>query len=72
MIQIYIDNNNVFDYELINVWKEEIKPFILRKYPMVKEGLFNVNSDLNFLIQNIDSLKVKYEEKMEKIETKMT
>ena len=73
LLQMYIENINNFDNNLINAWNNEIKPFILQKFPMIKEGLFNLNSDLHFLIKIIDSLKEKYEmqkKELENINTK--
>ena len=68
LLHMYIENINNFDNNLINAWNNEIKPFILQKFPMIKEGLFNVNSDLHFLIKIIDSLKEKYEKQKKELE----
>ncbi len=60
LLQTYIENIKCFERYLINAWDNEIKPFILQKFPITKEGLFNVNSDLKFVIDLIDSLKEKF------------
>ena len=72
LLQMYIENINNFDNNLINAWNNEIKPFILQKFPMIKEGLFNLNSDLHFLIKIIDSLKEKYEMQKKELENTNT
>ena len=61
LLQMFIENNNNFDKTLINAWENEIKPYILQKFPISKDGLFAVNSDLEFLLNLIDSLKEQYE-----------
>ena len=63
LLQMYIENNNNFDKILMNAWENEIKPYILQKFPISKEGLFAVNSDLEFLLNLIDSLKEQYDKK---------
>ena len=63
LLQMFIENNNNFDKSLINAWENEIKPYILQKFPISKDGLFAVNSDLEFLINLIDSLKEQYDKK---------
>ena len=63
LLQMFIENNNNFDKCLINAWENEIKPYILQKFPISKDGLFAVNSDLEFLLNLIDSLKDQYDKK---------
>ena len=70
LLQMYLENLDNFDSNLITAWQNEIKPFIYQKVPIVKDGLFNINSDLYYLIQIIDSFKDKYEEKKKEIEKK--
>jgi hypothetical protein len=67
---MYIEDNDNFDKTLINSWKNEIKPYILQKFPLSKDGLFTVNSDLEYLIKIIESLKEKYEIKQKETEIK--
>ena len=67
---MYIEDNDNFDTTLINSWKNEIKPYILQKFPLSKDGLFTVNSDLEYLIKIIESLKEKYEIKQKEAEIK--
>ena len=57
---MYIENYKRFDQVLINAWENEIKPYIYQKFPIRKDGLFTVNSDLEFIINIIDSLKEEY------------
>ena len=70
LLQMYLENIDNFDNNLIKAWQNEIKPFIYQKFPIVKDGLFNINSDLYYLIQIIDSFKEKYEEKKKELEKK--
>ena len=70
LLQMYLENIDYFDNNLIKSWQNEIKPFIYQKYPIVKEGLFNINSDLYYLIQIIDSFKDKYDEKQKELKKK--
>ena len=37
-------------------WKEEIKPFLLKVYPFTQNGIFNINADIKFLINDIDNI----------------
>ena len=47
--------------ELFDNWNNEIKPFIMKKFPLHQNSeLFNLNSDIHFFIQLIDmTLKTK-------------
>ena len=65
---MYIESIKYFDENLINAWKNEMKPFILQKFPLIKSELFTLNSDFNFFIQIIDSLAEEFGNK--KIESK--
>ena len=57
---MYIENYKSFDKVLLNAWENEMKPYIFQKFPITKDGLFTVNSDLEFVINIIDSLKEEY------------
>ena len=57
---MYIENNKNFDISLINVWDNEIKPYLIKQYPIAKGDLFTLNSDIQFIIKLIDSLKEEY------------
>ncbi len=46
LLQTYIESNKKFETSLINSWKNEVKPYILQKFPPKQDGLFTVNSDL--------------------------
>ena len=71
LLRLYIDENNIFDKSLMKCWSNEIKPYILQKYPMAFKGLFNANSDLHYIVKLIDELEEKFKspkiEKEEKI-----
>ena len=43
-----------------------MKPFVSEKFPLIQNGIFNQNSDFNYLIKVIDSLKRKYAKKEKK------
>ena len=44
----------------MNCWSNEIKPYLLQKYPIALKGFFNANSDLHYIIQLIEELKEKF------------
>ena len=59
-LQTYINDNDNFYTEFINVWNSEIKPFIMEKFPIQKTGYICLYSDISFFIQLIDgTLKKK-------------
>ena len=70
LFQTYIETLKKFDNILISAWDNEIKPFILQKFPITQEGLFSVNSDLKFVMDIIDSLKEKFAVKTSDLEIK--
>jgi len=41
---------------LKEAWSTKIKPLIIKKYPVQKSGIFNVNADVEFLIGEIDKI----------------
>ena len=49
-------------------WENEIKPFVSEKFPLIQNGIFNQNSDFDYLIKVIDKLKKKYTKKEKKKE----
>ena len=51
---MYSDDNNKFNKSFIKAWKDEIKPYILQKYPVSKQGAFSANSDIVFMFDLID------------------
>ena len=59
LLRLYIDENNIFEKSLMKCWSNEIKPYILQKYPIALKGFFNANSDLHYIVQLIDELKEK-------------
>ena len=55
LLQIYITDNDNFYKELIDTWNNEIKPFIIKTFPLQKDsGQFNLNSDIHFFIELVD------------------
>ena len=60
LLQNYLEYSNYFNKEFIDSWDNEIKPFILEKFPLKKEGYFNVNSDIDFLIKEVDLIKEEF------------
>ena len=59
ILQSYIEYLKIPNKELTKEWDNYIKPFILKKYPFQQDGIFNINADIKFLIQEIDSLNKK-------------
>ena len=62
---LYIEQNK-FNEVLLNTWSNEIKPYLIRKYPMTKGDLFNKNSDLEYLINSLENEIKKYKKEMKK------
>ena len=56
ILQSYLQYLKISNAELIKEWENNIKPFLLKKYPFQQSGIFNVNADIKFLIQEIDNL----------------
>ena len=54
--QSYIDYLKIPEEKLKKTWNTKIKPLILKKYPVQKSGIFNVNADVEFLISEIDKI----------------
>ena len=50
----YIDYLKIPDKQLTDSWENEIKPFLLKKYSFEQSGIFNVNADIKYLINEID------------------
>ena len=64
---MYSDDNNKFDKSFINAWTNEIKPYILQKYPVSKHGAFSANSDIVIILDIIDKyLAISTEEENNK------
>ena len=60
MITIYLGDNNKFDKSLINAWSNEIKPYVLKTFPVINKGKYQTNSDLESIFVIIDKFKEKY------------
>ena len=58
LMNIYLEDNNKFDQSLMKCWLNEIKPYILKNYPVSIKSNFNTNSDLMRLIELIDKYKI--------------
>ena len=56
LLHSYIDYCKIPTKELITSWDNEIKPFLLKKYSFEQSGIFNVNADIKYLINEIDNL----------------
>ena len=56
LLHSYIDYCKIPAKELITSWDNEIKPFLLKKYSFEQSGIFNVNADIKYLINEIDNL----------------
>ena len=57
---MYIEYYKKFENPLLENWNNNIKPYILEKYPKTSTGIFTHNSDLHYIIDLIDDLKEKY------------
>ncbi len=63
---LYIEQNE-FNEVLLNAWSNEIKPYLIRKYPITKgDDLFNKNSDLDYLINSLENEIKKCKKEMKK------
>ena len=62
LLEMYIVDNK-FDEKLLETWSNEIRPFLMQKYPVTKQRYFNHNSDLHLLINLIDLEKEKIQNK---------
>ena len=63
ILQSFIEYLNASDEIIIKGWKEEIKPFLLNIYSFEQNGIFNINADIKFLIDDIDKMIEKSEHK---------
>ena len=66
---MYLDDVKKFDKSLIEVWVNEVKPYVLKKYPVSIKGVFNENYDLECLIELIDKYNVISIEEVKKKDT---
>ena len=57
---MYIEYYKKFENPLLENWNNNIKPYILEKYPKTSTRIFTQNSDLHYIIDLIDDLKEKY------------
>ena len=64
MLHSYFDYNKKPEEELITSWKEEIKPFCQKKYPLQQAGIFNENADIIYMISSIDKFIKKSKKKL--------
>ena len=56
----YLYAHNNLDKELVNEWQNNISPFLYQKYPFEQKGIFNLNADIKYLIEEIDTLIKKH------------
>jgi hypothetical protein len=61
ILQSYIEYLRTRDKIIKKGWKEEIKPFLLKVYPFTQDGIFNINADIKYLINDIDTIIEKSE-----------
>ena len=54
---MYLDDTKKFDKLLIKPWTNEIKPYILKNYPLSNNKVFNINSDIYVLTDLIEKYK---------------
>ena len=54
LFQSYFEKIKAPDIKIIQFWNEKLKPFLLKYYPVEKTNLFIKNSDIEFLINEID------------------
>ena len=59
-VNIYIEFYKYFDNPFLDFWRNKIKPYLIIKYPTGFTGIFNQNSDIQFLVKIIDELDSKY------------
>ena len=50
------------DEKMKTLWNLKIKPDLLKKYPTQKNGIFNVNADIELLINQIDKMNINQNE----------
>ena len=71
LFQIYLEFLGNPEEKIKIIWNNNIKPLVLQKYPITKNGIFNKNADVEFLIQEIDRINNannnKQEEKSEPV-----
>ena len=71
LFQIYLEFLGNPEEKIKKIWNNDIKPLVLQKYPIIKNGIFNKNADVEFLIQEIDRINNannnKQEEKSEPV-----
>ena len=56
ILQSYMEYINAQDKELIKEWENNVKPFLIQQYPFQQNGIFNMNADIKYFIQEIDVL----------------
>ena len=54
LFQSYLEKIKIPDEKILQFWNGKLKPFLLRNYPVEKTSLFIKNSDIEFLINEID------------------
>ena len=71
ILQSYIEYQKEPDEIIIKGWKAEIKPFLLKIYKFEQNGIFNINADIKFLINDIDKMTEQSEQKKINIDNKL-
>ena len=62
LFQSYIEYLNKPEESIKIAWNIKIKPLLLKKYPIQKSGIFNVNADVEFLMKEIDKINTPQKE----------
>ena len=63
ILQSYMEYIKAQNKELIKEWENNIRPFLIQQYPFQQDGIFNMNADIKYLIQEIDVLIKKEKNK---------
>ena len=57
----YIQYLKTPDTKILSFWNKQLKPFIKNNYPIIKNGIFVMNADFDFLIKEIDKYNISKE-----------
>ena len=60
----YIQYLKTPDTKILSFWNKQLKPFIKDNYPLIKNGIFVMNADFEFLIKEIDKYNINNEQTM--------
>jgi hypothetical protein len=60
----YIQYLKTPDTKILSFWNKQLKPFIKNNYPIIKNGIFVMNADFDFLIKEIDKYNISKEKSL--------